>query len=89
VPAADWLSLARAVFTFGVAADDISADLHDKALDRLTTGQIAEIGIKEIEVVIAPMIGTNRFDRFRTNAFRPFSLRSPINLYNPIARGLS
>ena len=41
-PAADWLPLNRAVFTFGVAADD--TDLRDKPFDALTDAEIVEIG---------------------------------------------
>ena len=41
--AADWLPLARAVFTFGVAADDMAADLHD-TFDPLTAAEVAEVG---------------------------------------------
>jgi len=45
-PAADWVPLRKAVFTFGVAADDTAADLFDKPLDTLTNAEIAAISDK-------------------------------------------
>ena len=42
-PAADWLPLRKAVFIFGVAADDMATDLDDKQFDKLTDAEIAEI----------------------------------------------
>jgi hypothetical protein len=41
-PEVDWLPLSQAVFTFGVAEDGISGDLHDKPFDELTEAEIAE-----------------------------------------------
>jgi hypothetical protein len=64
VPAADWLPLARAVFTFGVAADEMA---DDKPFDRLTTAEIAEIGttpfsIRRLTQILEEKSGASRAD---------------------------
>jgi hypothetical protein len=41
-PKVDWLPLSHAVFTFGVAKDGLSNDLHDKRLHELTEAEMAE-----------------------------------------------
>jgi hypothetical protein len=64
-PAADWLPLKRAVFTFGVAADDMAIDHHDRPFDTLTDAEIAEIGttpfsIRRLTRMLEEMSGATR-----------------------------
>jgi hypothetical protein len=49
-PAADWVPLRKAVFTFGEAADDTAADLFNKPLDTLTNAEIAAISGKQFSI---------------------------------------
>ena len=44
------MPLRKAVFTFGVAADDMASDLDDKPFDALTNAEIAEVSARHFSI---------------------------------------